>query len=366
MDYINLHVRLGTKDMTSVISRVLKARPEDVELGLDTQRVLSASLTPNEMVDAYGAWQAENSDNSVANFLYAKALGTLDSAVELYKRAVRLNPSFYEANLELARLYMARKRWSGAERCLVKCVEQRGADVEPKRLLAICQARRGKGAEAMGTLCAAMEKLQASPGEKAAAAIDVALLLPSPKDADRFLADLKADPKYNTLYREKNAERKLLYGGISDSDFRGLKTKVLRRYYRLYLLSKGRKKDVLIMPTPKEDFPEFWKVYLMRCMRFKAWRKNAEALYKKTANSDALTEHLIVGMWLDKISPEKAEGKLSSIPPGKEALFYFMLGDAYREKKKSAKAYINFRRAKIAPRSVEKSAVLRLLKEKGA
>jgi len=62
----------------------------------------------------------------------------------------------------------------------------------------------------------------------------------SPTEADRLLSDLKSAPKYNDLYREKKAERNLLFGGSSDSDFRGRKTTALRRTMILYLLSKGK------------------------------------------------------------------------------------------------------------------------------
>ena len=360
--FVELHSKLGTEDMGAVVLKVLKARPNDMGLGLATRAILSKSLSQMDVLDVYGRWQSENPGSAVANFLYAKALGPLDMALDIYRKALRCDPSFYEANLELGKLYMARKRWRDAEKLLLKCVELRKDDVAPKRLLALCLARRGKAPKAMAMLNEAMDRRKASPAEKAAAAIDVALLFPNPREADKLLADLKKDPKFRKLYLEKKAERDLIYGGATDADFRGPSTPTLRRYHRLYLLARGKNKKVLVMPTPKEDFPEFWKIYLMRKMRFKSWRKNAELFYKKSVTAEAIAEHLIVGMWLGKITPEEAEKKLSCVPPEREALFYFMLGDAYKEKKNPAKAYINFKRAKAAPQSVEKPAVLRLIK----
>ena len=358
MDFLHLRMKLAKDGVAKAALAVLRVAPSDTRLGIEVQRELAKRLPEEKVFEIFSRWQAEHPGNPVAEFLYAKSLGNLNEAIDAYKKALLANPAFYEANLELGKLYMARKKWNLAERFLKKCVKLKKGDIEARRLLALCMARRGKGREALMMMSDFLGKRGLDAPARAAELIDIALVLPNPTEADKLLADLKKDPKYTLLYYEKNAKRKLLFGGASDADFTEPKSGKFRQYYILYLLSKGSERKVLMMPTPKDEFPEFWKTYLARKRKLKSWRSNAQLLVEKSAKDPAKKiEGLIAEMWLGKLSPEDAEKKLSVIPTEKLTLFYFMLGDAYLAKGQSAKAYIRFRRAEAAPRSVETGAV---------
>ncbi len=362
---LHMRMKLAKKeDVKEVALAILRAAPKDTRLGVEVQRALEARLSREEVFETFSRWQAEHPGNPVAEFLYAKSLGPLDDAIDAYKKALVADPTFFEPNLELGKLYMTRKKWDVAERYLAKCVEMRKDDIGVRRLWAMCVARRGKGKQALEMMSAYLDKLGLDSAGKAAQLIDIALVLPSPADADEVLADLKSDPKRMALYREKNAERKLLFGGAEDSDFKGARTGAFRRYHILYLLTKGCEKKVLMMPTPKEDFPEFWKTFLARKWKLKSWKNNAWLLVERAAKDPSRKiEGLIAEMWLGKLSPEDAEKRLPVIPPEKLALFYFVLGDAYLAEGQSAKAYIRFRRALAAPRSVERGVVRYFIKK---
>ena len=134
--------------------------------------------------------------------------------------------------------------------------------------------------------------------------------------------------------------------------FANAKSGELRQYSMLNKLAAGKEKEVLMMPTPKEEFPDFWKVFIARSRNFKNWEKNAKKLYEKNKTNPNPTIKIITDIWLNKIKLKDAETMLDRIPFEDEALFYMILAEEYLRLGKRLKANIKYRRAKTCGQNI--------------
>lgn len=345
--------KAGIEDLKAFCLGLLKARPDDFELQKTVQRQLLLSEGPGTVLELYSDWKIANSEKPIANYLYAKSLGYSNDAKKYYRKALELDPKFYQASMELGKIAMDEKNWKEAEKFFAYCAHKMKDDKDSRYLFALVRIKNGKGETAINEYSKFLDSKGLNPSQKAAELVSLALLLPSPDLAEKYLNTLREDHAFKEDYKMNRAKRYLLFkGSVPGNVFVGAKKGEFRQYCILNMLANGKEKEVLLMPTPKEEFPEFWKVFISRRKNFKNWQKLAELLYEKNKNSADPTIKIITGLWLEKIKLADAEKMFNRIPFDKEALFYFILAEEYQRQKKSTKANIRYRKAENCGRNV--------------
>jgi hypothetical protein len=167
--------------------------------------------------------------------------------------------------------------------------------------------------------------------------------LPTSASAEALLAEMAGLPEMADLYRRELIRTKLIYQQLTDQDFLGNYPRELRECHILYLLGQGRLGEILMMPTPKEDFPEFWKVFLCWRQGIDVWRDNALQLRAKHPD-DPLIE-AATGLWLRTLTPDAAAAFLPRIPAEQKPVLVLMIAERYRTEGNRTKARIEFLRA---------------------
>jgi Tfp pilus assembly protein PilF len=351
-ELIPLATASGIADIKSYCLKLLESNPKEISLQEAILKELTKSQTPEKLLGIYSAWWTSNTNEPVANYLYGLALGDSIAAKKYFTAAVALNPQFYEAILELAKINIKTNDLKSAVRNLNKAINLKKDRQTPHKLLAIAKIHQGNTSNALKEYSKFLETTKNSDSQKALQLLELALLLKTPNAANRYLAEIKKDPSMLREYRENNAKKKLIFGGASDSDFAGPKAGLMRKYYILYLLSKGREDALMRLRTSKKEFPEFWKIYLMRKKGMETWKTLAKLYYKKNVATADPAILLAVNMWLGNISIEDVEKQMNRISREKKGILYALIAEEYVRKKKMTKAIIRFKKAMRAPRSI--------------
>ena len=349
---VNLAVKAGMSDIKGYCLKLLESNPQEIALQEAILQELEEQQTPEDLLSIYSSWLQKNSRDPAANYLYALALGNSLSAEKYLRNAIEINPDFYEALIELAKIEMNNNQLGSAKTKLEKAIKQEPKRKTPRKLLAIVKIEQGQGSLAIKEYAEFLESINMDKQEKIVELLDIAMRMHTPQQADKYLLQLQTIPSMHQQFREYNAERKLIFGGASPSDFKGPKTGKLRQYYMLYILSKGEYSTLLNLRTSKEEFPEFWKIYIMKKKKIDTWKSLAELYLKKNITTGDLTKLLIVSMWLQKKSPDEVEEYIKRLPQNKKGITYALIAEEYVRQKKTTKAIIRFKKAMKIPRNI--------------
>jgi tetratricopeptide (TPR) repeat protein len=270
---------------------------------------------------------------------------TSEDPVPLYKQVTALNPLFYEAFLELGYLYTMERSWPEAVHAYSECVKIKQDDKNARYLLALTKERAGKGEEAVAEYEKYLGTLSLQPEETAAKLIDIALKLEKPARAEKYLKELAKNPKYADEYKVQMMKFKLIYGKPVDSDFAGMHPKAGRKFHEYYLLSKGKNNEVLLMTVPPDEFPDFWKLFILWKNDKPGWQEGMEALIAKDKDLKDATFRIIADVWNGKKSPDDARKLLNRVHPDNESLFFLMLAEKYRRDKFPSRAKVCYQKA---------------------
>lgn len=356
-EILGMAKQAGVEDLTEFCRGLLKARPDDFELQKTVQKQLLLSKGPEVVLELYSDWWSKNSSNPIANYLYAKSLGYSEAAKKYYHKALVNDPKFFHASMELGKIAMDEKNWQEAEKNFAKSAKNMKNDKKVRYLYALAKVKNGKGQSAIQEYANFLDAQGLTPSQKAAEVVPLAMLLPTPQLADGYLAIIKEDPALQQEYKLNKAKRHLLFKGNPGDAFSGAKKGTFREYVILNMLSQGKEKEILMMPTPAKEFPDFWKVFIARRKNFKNWKKSAAMLLAKHKNDADPTIKIISSLWLRKIKLADAEKMFNRIPFDKEALFYMILAEEYKREKKIPKAKIRYRKAKSCGRNVYSGVV---------
>jgi hypothetical protein len=186
-----------------------------------------------------------------------------------------------------------------------------------------------------------------SKGKIAVYLLKIAQLTPSPVYSQKYLEMLKKDPKMSSEYKIYAIKHKAIYGKLHESDFDDtfIISKQIRQERMLFLLSKGRDMEVAMMPTPPEDFPDFWKIFLGWRKNDNNWKDNAEKLVEKYRNKDDKTYSVIVSVWLGNLKADEARNMKLNTSVEKEPLLFFALAEYFKKKKSFMKTKVLYRKA---------------------
>jgi len=349
---IPLATASGIADIEGYCLKLLESNPKEVALQEAILKELAKTQPPEKLLDIYSSWWTSHTNEPVANYLYAKALGDSITAKKYFETAIALNPQFYEAILELAKIDIKINNTSAAVKNLQKAINLNNKKITPHKLLAIAYVKQEKEAKAIEEYSKFLDSQGYKESKKALLLLEIALLMKTAEAANKCLAQIKKDSSMLQEYKENNAKKKLIFGGASDSDFKGTKTGLLRKYYILYLLSKGRVATLMKLRTSKKEFPEFWKIYLMRKKHMTTWKSLAKLYYEKNSTTADPAILLLVSMWLENKTIEDVEKQINRIPQEKRGILYALIAEEYARQRKITKASIRFKKAKRAPKSI--------------
>jgi Tfp pilus assembly protein PilF/flagellar basal body-associated protein FliL len=337
--------------------KFLKAQGDDTKLQLKVQKFLLSKGKGLETHSVYKAWIKEKPDSALANYLYAISLDNDKLAKEHFDKSLKLDPKFYYTRFALADKYLKENDWKKAETEYTELIKIFPKDKKLHYQLAKIKTYQDKTQEAIDDYSKFLESQKESKKDIALALIDFAQLLPKQETAEKYLEEIKKDPKLYLKYRYYATKQKAIYKKLSLTDFKDWYPTDIREFHIIYLLSNGRNKKVKLLPTPPKDFPDFWKIFLGWKANTTDWKRNAFKLSKKYQNKKDKTKYIISRLWLERMTPEEAESKINEVSPESRALFYFVLAEHYRKnrKKKEAKEY--YKKAYKQPGNIYKPLI---------
>lgn len=333
------------KVIKKVFTQILEEYPRNASLQLKAQRLLFDKRLNELAEDIYGDWVKKKAHSHLANYLYAKTLKDQDEALAYYQKCIDKEPSFLPPYMKVTDYYRNKRDWEKVSDVCAKCLRHAADLRETRDLMTLAKFRLGRGEEALIDYEKYLRESNHSPSEIGARLVKFAQYLPDPTQARRHLNALSVDPAYMGRHAYYSIRQKAIYGELSDNDFKGLYPQDAREYHILYLLGNKRNKEVLMMPTPPEDFPDFWKVYLDWLRDGEFWKAQANTIMRKHREDPHDVRRLIASMWLGKTSADKAREQLDKIAPEEVPLLYFMLGELYRKERNRMKAKVMFQKA---------------------
>jgi tetratricopeptide (TPR) repeat protein len=337
-------VGMTEEQVSEVMGRIHQGFPDSLAVHMAIQDVLVEVRQPSLMLRLYGEWWATSPGSASANYLYGRALKTGPDALERFAKATQLDADMVEAWQALADLHFMAKRWAQAEQAYAAWVRLRPDDGEARYRLALVNLYAGHGAESIEDYARYLQTTTMPERGQVLRLLDLAQRLPTPDLAERYLARLRAMPGTAEEARVQELRTKLFFGRLTDQDFADVVPRRAREIQQLHLLARGKLREVLMMPTPPEEFPEFWKVFLCRLSDIE-WQDNAERLIDRHRGSADPTVTILGNLWLGRIPLDEARAMNDRIPPDQEPLFYFILAEEYRRQNNAVGAKICYTRA---------------------
>ncbi|MFZ2655931.1 MAG: hypothetical protein WAX69_13455 [Victivallales bacterium] len=334
-DFLKLLVTSGNLvKFKTEYKKAIDLFPKDFLLHQTIFDALMENGQDNLALETYSEWWSQKSNDYIAGYFYAKSLGVMpDEAVPVYRKVTELNPAFFEAFYELAYFYTLKRDFQNAEEAYSQCVRLKPGDRNLHQLLAYARIMNGKGEEGLDEYEKLLAGQNLSTEEKAAELIGLAFRLPTPARAGKYLNELKGIPKFAEEYKSQSLKLKLVYGKLEDEDFANTYPKSARKYHEYYLLSKGRFNEVLLMTVPPDEFPDFWKLFILWRNDKPGWQEGMDALLAKNKGRKDSLYGIIDSIWSGKLAPDDAKKHLEKIHPDNEALFYLILAEKFRKDK---------------------------------
>jgi len=333
---------------------LLELFPDNIDLHLKNQQYLIKNEPSKFVLDVYSEYWTKFPASPLANFLRGKAMQNSPSlAKKYYSEAIRLQSDFSHARIELGILYLNEQKWQDAERLFKFSLKLDEQNQDLQRFYAIAKLKNNGKNDAVAQYADFLKSKKISEQKQAVELLPLALMLRKPDMTDQLLSKLEKSKKFHSEYKLFKAQRYLIFPGKQSDAFSGAPMRgKFREFCILDMLRRGKLKQVLMMPTPREEFPEFWKIFLARRKNLKSWKKSAEEFLKKPKNNTNTSLKLIVKLWLGQINVAAAEKKMDIIPFDKHALFLFMLADEYKRMKNHPKSTIRYRKAFAYDRNI--------------
>lgn len=302
----------------------------------------------------------EKPDSPQRNFLFARALGSSPDAKVYFAKAVKLKPDFYEAALALGKINLGARDWKQAALMFSKCAALRPDDLDVRHSLATAKVNSGGGPQSIADYQQFLDSQKVPPATAAETVFPLCLRLPTPDLADACLKTIAALPDFpKDKLREMRLRRKAAFDKLEPGDFTTWDSGAVRNLQIVQLLSNGKARDALLLQTPPDEFPDFWKTFLLWRHKHKKeeanWKKNAELIYKKYKDKPDPTYSVIAALWLGKIDVERAKQLLPRIPVEQEPLLMLMIAEKFKMDNQRIKAKIAYLRASEYPNSVYRS-----------
>lgn len=285
----------------------------------------------------------KNPRSAIANFMYASIVNDMAEKIKYYEKALLISSEFYSAAMALGKIYCGVGDWNEAIRYFKKCVRLKPTAKEPRYWIVIVEIRKEPSGAPLDNFAAFLKKNHVSESEQLKDLISLAQYLPKDSKANEYLQQMAKFPKLKKFMDQQTIRTKLIYGTLKESDFAGKTGMAIKRYRILFLLGEGKINQVMMMPTLKNEFPEYWKVFICWRKNISSWRGNAELLEFK--NPDKSVYILSAKLWQWEMSPVQAEKQIASVKYEERPLLYFMMAERYRKDRNKIKSSIFYQTA---------------------
>ena len=351
---IDLAIASDYKKQKELVLKFLKLFPNDFDMHIRIQNKLISTQKSSFLLNIYSDYWTQDPNSPLANFLRGKAIRTNPQlAKKYYQKAIRLKSDFSQARIELGKIYINEKKWKEAENLFEFSINIDKKNHELHFYYALASFKNGKGPIAIKEYADFLNNLNLSPQVIALKLLPLAFLLPTPEKTDALLHTLEQNPKYLKQYKILKAKRYLIFPEKNTDAFNVKNPRgQLREYCILNLLRQGKIRQVLMMQTPKDEFPEFWKIFIARRKNMKTWRPMAKKFLEKHKNDTKLTQKVIMKLWLGELTPQIIENKLSTIPYAQKPLMLFILAEEYKNLNNTPKSKIRYRKALACGRNI--------------
>jgi tetratricopeptide (TPR) repeat protein len=363
-ELINIAIKVNYPKLEEFVLKFLKLFPNDINLQIKIQDNLIKTQKTAFLLKIYSDYWTEDPNSPLANFLRGKAVRTNPAiSKKYYKKAIRLKSDFSQARIELGKIYINEKKWKEAENLFEFSINMDKNNNELHFFYALVSLKNGKGPIAIKHYADFLNNLKLSPAEIALKLLPLAFLLPTPEKTDALLHILEQNSTDKEQYKILVAKRFLIFPSKETDAFNYKNPRgQLREYCILNLLRQGKIRNVLMMPTPKDEFPEFWKVFLARRKNMKTWEPMAKTLLNKHKHDEDITIKIISKLWLGQLTPQAIEEKLSNIPYLQQPLMLFLLADEYKKLNNRPKSTIRYRKALAYGRNIYSDVIKYFMK----
>jgi tetratricopeptide repeat protein len=276
----------------------------------------------------------------IANYMFATVTSSIKLKKKYYSLALGLQPGFFSASLALGKLYFDEGNLDNAITKFKQCIDINSKAKAPRYLLAVVRIRKTEDLSALKEYHAFLEENRTSEPIILKQMLLLAQHLPTSTEAMKYLKEMEKFPQLKQFLQIQTIRTKLMYGTLKETDFKGMTAKGLKKYRILFLLGEGKIKQVMLMPTLKSEFPEYWKVFLCWKKNISSWRGNSQLLMFKHSNNPLIV--MSAKLWLWEISPLEAEMQIGRLPYEDKILFYLMIAECYRKDNNKVKASIAY------------------------
>lgn len=277
----------------------------------------------------------------IANYMFATVINSNKLKQKYFNAALDINPKFYSAALALGKLYSDEGELENAISKFQYCISINPNLDTPRYLLAIVKIRQSEDPAILKEYQSFLQKNGTQEPQVLKQMVLLAQYLPTSTEAMKYIDAMAKYPELNEYAQLQLIRTKLMYGTLQESDFKGVTASGVKKYHTLFLLGQGKIREVMMMPLLKEEFPDYWKVFLCWRKNISSWRANSQLLIFKHPNDPLMV--LSAKLWLWELSPAEAETMTGRLDYEDIPLFYLMIAERYRKdnnKIKSSIAYL--------------------------
>lgn len=285
----------------------------------------------------------KNPGSAVANYMYATLVQGFQQKIKYYEKSLVISNEFYAAALALGKLYCDSGKWDDALNKFKKCARIKPNATEPRYWMAIVKIRKEPSVNPIVEYENFLKSINVSEPDRLKTLIALSQYLPEDVKAMEYLKQMAKYPRMKKFMDVQTIRTKLIYDKLKESDFVGKKGPGVKRYRILFLLGKGKITSVMMLPTLKSEFPEYWKVFISWRKNISSWRGNCELLEIK--NPDKIVYFLSAKLWQWELSPAKADKMIGGVQYEEKPLLYFMIAERYRKDGNRIKSSIFYQTA---------------------
>ncbi|HPN83825.1 MAG TPA: tetratricopeptide repeat protein [Victivallales bacterium] len=319
------------------IDSVIAANSKNFDMMKGIQKILFKNGKESLSAEIFSELWTKNPEVPEFEYFYARSIDPLEAAIGYYSSAVKKKPDFQDALVDLGALLIYHRRYSEAESVLLKARKINPDDPTINRNLFLSRFYVSRNTKALDEY----KKFLQAKGARGIpeTLIEYAQMLDNPLTSETLISEMEKS-KSRQFWRIRHDVVYWKDPGRHFSEYYPLEARELNM---IYLISNGKLKDVLMLSTPPEKFPDFWKVFIMWRSNLEGWEEMATKFYEK--NKADSSYNMISLLMLGKYDPEEARKQVYRIKQELEPLFYLVVAEQYRKAGLSVKAKVCYSKA---------------------
>jgi tetratricopeptide (TPR) repeat protein len=245
--------------------------------------------------------------------------------------------------MALGKLYITNQNWALAQTQFFQCLKILPNSLKAHYYLAIVDLKLSDSPATMTKYENFLKRTGLKESDRLKELVYLAQYMTTPKMTMTYLAKAKRFPALSSFVQEENIKTKFIYRTIKESDFPSPVPPGLKFYYQMYLISHGEARRMMMLPTKRKDFPEFWKVFICWRTGIKSWKKSADMILKRDKSNQLITG--IVNLLRKRISPSDAVPLIDELPYQDKPLMAIMVAEVYYREGKIYNSELFFKQA---------------------